>query len=97
MLHTGAYCGIVLVLVRTFNKTKKMKNVKYVTRHGATFSKRLTRQQAIERLAYLDQDERNTRANAPTDSGAVRFNYLAEADAIRAAFNFPAFEEALVL
>ena len=37
------------------------------------------------RLAYLEADEQRTQACAPTDSGDVRFNYKAEAKAIRAA------------
>jgi hypothetical protein len=40
---------------------------------------------ALERLANIDAIEAETRKCAPSDSGDVRFNYLAEAKAIRAA------------
>lgn len=51
-------------------------------KRGRTF---VNRESAAERLAELDRIEAETRESMPTDSGDVRFNYNAEADAIRAA------------
>ena len=42
-----------------------------------------TTEEAAYRLIWLDSQESKTRKYAPTDSGDVRFNYCAEADAIR--------------
>ena len=40
---------------------------------------------ALQRLAWLDEQEARTRELAPTDSGSVRFDYRAESEGIRAA------------
>ncbi len=57
----------------------------YVTRRGKVMDIRLSREKAVERLAFLDEQERITQEIAPSDSGDTRFNYLAAAAAIRAA------------
>ena len=67
-----------------------MIRVEYKTRQGvihfATFE---YTEDAHARLDHLDALERENRRWAPTDSGSVRFDRCAEADAIRKALYFP--------
>lgn len=66
--------------------------ISFRSAYGQTFTRTLSRDGAIARLASLDWAEDETRRYAPTDTGTTRFNYNAEADAIRAAFGLPAYE-----
>ncbi len=63
--------------------------VSWKSRNGHINHAKLTATEAAARLAHLDELEANTKRCAPTDSGDTRFNYCAEADAIRAAFPQP--------
>jgi len=62
-------------------------NITYKTRRGITINMQYSKNHAIERLAFLDQQEAITREYAPTDSGDTRFNYCAEAAALRASLS----------
>lgn len=57
----------------------------WTDRNANRFSANVTRQKALDRLAYLDADEARTMRLTPTDSGMVRDTYRREAAAIRAA------------
>lgn len=70
------------------NETKKNMRIQYVTRYGNAVIYDTTHEQALARLAYLDESERVTLECAPTDSGATRDNYTREATAIRSALTF---------
>lgn len=59
--------------------------IKFTTRQGRETTINVTKERAIDRLAYLDKVEADTQKYAPTDSGDTRFNYCAEAEAIRSA------------
>jgi len=59
----------------------------YVTGHGDTVNIYYTRTYAVERLAFLDAAEARSKAMRPTDSGTVRQNYQAEANALRVALS----------
>lgn len=52
-------------------------------RHANEYSKSGTRKELEDRLASLEKDEKETSKKAPTDSGGVRYNCNAEAEAIR--------------
>lgn len=67
------------------NAAKKLKVEFTHRRTGGVTTIRCTVAQAIERLAYLDKVEAETRRVCPTDSGDVRDSYCREADAIRTA------------
>jgi len=57
--------------------------IQFQTRQGRYITREfVTREAALERLAFLNTQEAETRRVAPTDSGDVRFNYTAERRAI---------------
>lgn len=59
----------------------------FTCRNGQTITETMTIEHAQQRLEYLEGIERLTQQVAPTDSGDVRFAYLAEEKAIRKALN----------
>jgi hypothetical protein len=62
-------------------------DIRYTDRSGRTYRAHCHDEAtAVQRLAYLDEAERQTRKYAPTDTGATRFSYNEEAAAIRRAF-----------
>ena len=54
---------------------------------GHKFRKTLSHDDAVKRLAFLDDAEATTMRYAPTDSGQVRKDYQQEARAIRGAIS----------
>ena len=56
-----------------------------IHRTGEKVVKNLSHYDAVNRLAFLDEQERITALHAPTDSGDTRLNYRNEAEAIRKA------------
>lgn len=61
-------------------------NIKFTLRNGSIREITYTENEGTTRLAYLEEQESLTRKLAPTDSGDTRFNYCAEAQALRDAF-----------
>ncbi len=60
--------------------------VTWTTQCGIKNRTRFNLFDARERLTFLDAEELRTRECAPTDSGVIRFNYEAEANAIATVF-----------
>lgn len=61
-----------------------MLRTSFTTREGHTvFCDYTDESAARRRLAFLEEDEKATQRVAPTDSGNTRFNYTAEANAIK--------------
>lgn len=61
--------------------------ISFTTRNGQKIEQILTLEQAVKRLAYLEEQEAITQQVAPTDSGDTRDSYLREAQAIRDTIN----------
>lgn len=56
----------------------------WTDRYGNNYTSEFnTPAEAINRLSWLEEQERITEKFAPTDSGDTRFNYCAEAEAIK--------------